>query len=109
MFPHPEDLHRAHQLQHAEMIKNHARERQARAAHRPTRRRRGTGLFISVLVMPWHWWKGIVTRFTRRNIQTGTVTTALHNGTLPVITRCPIPLGTAGSSLAEPAPGTTLI
>jgi hypothetical protein len=86
MFPHPEDLHRAHQLQHAEMIRNHTLERQARAAHRPTHRLREIGLHVSGFVRSSRWWKGVTALFTRHSHQAGTGTTALRDGALPTIT-----------------------
>ena len=59
MFPHPEDLHRLHQQQHAELIRHHTLVRQARAANPPTHRLREIGLQISTFVLSGRWWKGI--------------------------------------------------
>jgi hypothetical protein len=71
MFPHPEDLYRLHQQQHAEMIRSHTRERQARAAHQPSHRLREIGLHVSGFVPSRRWWKGITSLFNRHNHQAG--------------------------------------
>jgi hypothetical protein len=77
MFIHPEDLHRLHQLEHAEMIRNHSQERQARAARRSTRSLREIGRHIGGFVHPRRWWNGIGALFASRGRQDGTGTTAL--------------------------------
>jgi hypothetical protein len=107
MFPHPEDLYRAHQLQHTEMIRNHTLERQARAANRPTHRLREIGLHHSGFVLARHWWKGITALFTRHSQRAGTVTTALRNGALPVIAPPRFPLGSSVSALTDSAAEST--
>jgi len=86
MFPHPEDLYRAHRLQHAEMIRNHTLERQARAAHRPTHRLREISLHVGGFVRSRRWWRGITSLFTGHGHRAGTVTTAPPNGALPIVT-----------------------
>ena len=86
MFPHPEDLYRAHQQQHAEMIRNHTLERQTSAARRPRHGLHEIGLHVCGFVLSSRWWKGILALFTRHNHRAGTVTTALRNDALPIIT-----------------------
>jgi hypothetical protein len=82
MFPHPEDLHRMHQLQHAEMIRNHTLERRARAANRPTHRLREIAVHVRTFVLSRRWWKGIVALFTHHGIQDRSITTELRNAAL---------------------------
>ena len=107
MFPHPEDLYRAHQQQHAEMIRNHTLERQARAANRPTHRLREIGLHISGFVLSTRWWKGITALFTRHSHPARTVTTGPRNGALPIIAPPRFPLGSPASALTESAAEST--
>jgi hypothetical protein len=107
MFPHPEDLHRLHQQQHAELIRNHTLERQARAAHRPRRRLREIGLHISDFVLSRRWWTGITGLFTPHNHRDRSVTPALRNAALPIITPPPFPLGSPATALADSAAAST--
>ena len=103
MFPHPEDLHRAHQRQHAEMMRNHARERQARQArdgYRRTRRFRETAVSVGRFVASGHWWKVITALFTGHNHPTGAGATAAPP---PIPTQPASPLGSAAGAFREPA------
>ena len=101
MLPHPQDLHRMHQRQHAELIRNHTLERQARAAHRPRRRLRENGLNVIGFVLSRRWWSGITALFTHHNHRNRTVTTALRNGALPIITPSTFPLGSPAIAPSE--------
>jgi hypothetical protein len=78
MFPHPEDMHRLHQQQHAELIRHHTLVRQARGANPPTHRLREIGLQISTFVLSGRWWKGITALFTHHNHPDRTFTTAVR-------------------------------
>lgn len=101
MFPHPEDLHRLHKQQHAELIRNHMLERQARAAHRPRRRLHEIGLNVIHFILARRWWRGITAPFTHHNHRDRTVTTALRNGALPIITPPTFPLGPPTTAPSE--------
>ena len=82
MFPHPEDLYRSQQLRHAETIRNHTLERQARAAARPPHRLREITLRIGGFVLSRRWWKGIAALFTRRR-SAGSAPSQPHRATVP--------------------------
>jgi hypothetical protein len=101
MFPHPEDLHRLHQQQHAELIRNHTLERQARAALRPRRRLREIGLNVFHFILSRRWWRGITAPLTHHNHRDRSVTTALRNGALPIITPPMFPLGPPATAPSE--------
>ena len=107
MFPHPEDLHRLHQLQHAEIARNHALIRQARAAHPPTHRLREISLHISGFVLSRRWWTNITGLFTHHNHPDRTFTTAVRKGALPAITPSTFPLGSPASALTDSAAEST--
>ena len=94
MFPHPEYLYRYQQQQHAELIRNRALERQARAIHPPTHRVREIALYVGGLVSPRRWWNGITALFNRHSHPAGPPTTTLNNGGPPIITSPAPPLGT---------------
>jgi hypothetical protein len=107
MFPHPEDLHRLHQQQHAELIRHHTLLRQARGANPPTHRLREIGLQISTFVLSGRWWKGITALFTHHNHPDRTFTTAGRKGALPAITPSTFPLGSPASALTDSAAEST--
>ena len=65
MFPHPEDLHRAHQFQHANLIRTRERERRARAAGRAAHSLREIVLQLSTFLRSRRWWKSITALFAR--------------------------------------------
>ena len=104
MFPHPEDLHRLHHQQHAELIRHHTLVRQA---HPPTHRLREIGLHIIGFVVSGRWWKGNTALFSHNNDRVRTVTTTLRNGALPIITPSPVPLGSPANALADSAAEST--
>jgi len=101
MFPHPEDLYRAQERQHAELIRNHTLERQARAAHPPTHRLREIGCHVGSFVLSGRWWEAITALFTPYSHPDRTGTTALRNGTLPIIAPPTLPLGSPASAPTE--------
>lgn len=107
MSLHPEDLYRTHQLLHGEMIRNHALERQANAARRPTRILREIVLHVIGFIQLRPWWRSLITLAGRRRHETGNVTTPPPDGALPLIapTVC---AGSSASSLTDPAPTTML-
>ncbi len=92
MLPHPEDLYRAQRQLHAEMIRNHALARQARAAHRPARRFREIGRDISGFVDPMRWWKGITSLVNRSSKKDGTSTIMLPTDVQPITAPITFPL-----------------
>ena len=107
MFPHPEDLHRFHQQQHAELIRHHTLLRQARGANPPTHRLREIGLQISTFVLSGRWWTNITGLFTHHNHPDRSATTPLRNAALPIITPPTFPPGSPASALADSAAEST--
>ena len=104
MFPHPEDLHRAHQRQHAEMMRNCALERQAREArHGHLRTRRPHEIYASVsrFVGSRRWWKVIAALFTRHSNPAGAGAAATP---APIPTQPVSPAGSSAGAFSEPAP-----
>ena len=103
MFPHPEDLHRLHQQQHAEITRNHTLARRARAAHPPTHRLREISLHISGFVLSRRWWKDITGLFALHSHPDRSATTPLRHAALPIITPPTFPLGSPAGALADSA------
>jgi hypothetical protein len=83
------------------LIRNHTLERQVRAAQRQRRRLSEIGLNVIRFVLSRRWWRGITALFTHHNHRDRTVTTALRNGALPIITPSTFPLGPPATALSE--------
>lgn len=103
MSLHPEDLYRAYQLEHAETVRKHTLERQARAAHRPTRRLREIASHV-VSSVRLRRWSRVLSSLTIRRSHRNATGMVPRDGALPPAAPTPVAVGSAAGAVADPAP-----